>query len=90
MGANLVIHATKKTKQLDPYFLLGLKWIGAHGYDSDENGGGGLFPFPLLNGGFGLRYDITPHVGVYAETSATTFIFLGWELEGNLGVSFGF
>ncbi|MBI2338849.1 MAG: hypothetical protein HYU99_00575 [Deltaproteobacteria bacterium] len=27
-GANLVIHLTKRDKAPDPYFMVGLKWMG--------------------------------------------------------------
>lgn len=89
-GANLVIHLTKRDKAPDPYFAVGLKWAGAFTSSQQEETLGGVMPIPFLNTGFGLRYMVTPNVGIFGEAAVSNLLLLAWQFEGRVGVSFGF
>lgn len=84
IGGNLMVHFTKRDKAFDPYFGVGIKLMGAGSGDV-------TFPpiFPFLNARLGLRYFVTPRIGLFAEAGVSTAFVIS-EFEGRVGVSIGF
>jgi hypothetical protein len=104
VGPQFVVHFNdNQASRWDPYFAIGVKAVLYKGVDRPlihfaSEGGvvhgstgwmskGGV----LTEAAFGLRCYLSQHVSMYAEVSASTYLFISQEqIEGRVGLSFNF